>query len=173
VGGWGQCNTLIFGNCWLPKGNFKRKRKLSLAGKSEATFFCCAPSIDLNLFFQYCLGPTNMAVPRNTPSFEPMPSDPGPTEYLSLTFVTFLFLSFLSCRTMHHDTRNWLCSGYYFLTGSKINIQVPSLLSAFQPCCLVPSCMSLLEGKDTGEILKEELILGCSSSAVFLLAVVT
>lgn len=121
-------------NLLVAQRKLREKRKLNSAGKSETTLLCCAPAINLNLFFQYLPGPTNTDIPWNYPGLEPMPFDPSPTEHFSVLFVTFSFPSLLSSRTVQCATRNSLCA---WAVTSRHD---PKLTLRFQVCCL---CFSL------------------------------
>lgn len=101
----GKSKTLIYGNCWLPRGILKEKKEAQLNREIRDNIVLFCSFHRSHSFLLVSPGPTNTGIAGHKPRFECMPSEPGPTEHLSVNFCDFLipFLSLLQNRATRHE----------------------------------------------------------------------
>lgn len=96
----GKSKNLIYGNCWLPREILKEKKEVQLNREitDNTVLFCSFHKS--HSFLPVSPGPTSIGIAGDKPRFEPVPSEPGPTEHFSVNFCDFLIL-FLSLLQNH------------------------------------------------------------------------
>lgn len=111
-----------------------REKKIHLSGEVRDNIVMLSSCHKSQTFLPVSSGTNKCSHTLELSRIETCAFDPGPTEQFPVTFVTFLFPSFLFSRTVQCATINSLCA------LAVISRQDPKLTLRFQVCCL---CFSL------------------------------